>query len=510
MLVALIMGTVVAFSTTPVYEAVGRIVINREGADTAGLKNADAGAGDSYDDYMVCHGHADPCSAKRCHRQTGHPEVEPGFRSRHLPARARPAASGLDRRRRKTGTSNLIVKRHWSGSFTARSRSTRFPGHACWKFASPALTRILAAKAVNTVIDTYIEQNYKTHLDATTRTSDLAHAAIVRVAVESAGVPGKAGPLPRGARDPGNRREGKHHYVEARRAEQGAYGRGRRPHAEGICLSIGWFRRSLICLSNLDPSSPLVKLRNQEVDLHRQLAQASVNFQPTYPKVEELNNELKAVQADIKIEVARLAAKFQKDYMTALEREKLLRASLENQKTAENRLNESAIEYSLLKRDVETNRQLYEGLLQKLKEAGVMTGLRSSNVRIVDPASAPTAPSTPNIPRNLLMSLLVGLAGGVSLAFILESRDNTCALVGTGADDHSSAVAGGHSARIPCQPIAASDKTRCADRRLHRLGFASEIADRRGLPGVADLHPAFQTGQVSQGADGHQRPTARG
>src|ERR1700690_2257018 len=52
-LVALAMGTVVALSTTPIYEAVGRIVINREGADTAGMKNADAGASDSYDDYMV-------------------------------------------------------------------------------------------------------------------------------------------------------------------------------------------------------------------------------------------------------------------------------------------------------------------------------------------------------------------------------------------------------------------------------------------------------------------------
>jgi polysaccharide biosynthesis transport protein len=120
-----------------------------------------------------------------------------------------------------------------------------------------------------------------------------------------------------------------------------------------------------------------------------------------------------------------VAEKYKKDYQAALEREKLLRASLENQKNEENQLNESAIEYSLLKRDVESNRQLYEGLLQKLKEAGVMTGLRSSNVRIVDPASPPTAPSTPNIPRNLMMSLLVGLAGGVSLAFILESRDNT-------------------------------------------------------------------------------------
>ena len=86
--------------------------------------------------------------------------------------------------------------------------------------------------------------------------------------------------------------------------------------------------------------------------------------------MEELNNELGAVQADIKVEVRRVAAKYKKDYLAALEREKLLRASLENQKTEENRLNESAIEYSLLKRDVESNRQLYEGLLQKLKEAG--------------------------------------------------------------------------------------------------------------------------------------------
>lgn len=54
-----------------------------------------------------------------------------------------------------------------------------------------------------------------------------------------------------------------------------------------------------------------------------------------------------------------------------------------------------------------------------------MTGLRSSNVRIVDPASAPTVPSSPNIPRNLLMSLLVGLAGGLSLAFVMESRDTS-------------------------------------------------------------------------------------
>jgi succinoglycan biosynthesis transport protein ExoP len=158
-----------------------------------------------------------------------------------------------------------------------------------------------------------------------------------------------------------------------------------------------------------------------------------------------------------------------------------LRASLENQKTEENQLNESAIEYSLLKRDVESNRQLYEGLLQKLKEAGVMTGLRSSNVRIVDPASAPTAPSSPNIPRNLLMSLLVGLAGGLSLAFIIESRDTTVHSLEQVQDDHRFTIAGGDSARL------GSNTRRCrvgqapsADSGRDGLSYAqpkSEIAE---------------------------------
>jgi capsular exopolysaccharide synthesis family protein len=64
-------------------------------------------------------------------------------------------------------------------------------------------------------------------------------------------------------------------------------------------------------------------------------------------------------------------------------------------------------------------------LLQKLKEAGVSAGLRSSNIRIVDVARVPTSPSAPNIPRNIVLGLALGLLGGVGLAFVLESFDNT-------------------------------------------------------------------------------------
>ena len=103
----------------------------------------------------------------------------------------------------------------------------------------------------------------------------------------------------------------------------------------------------------------------------------------------------------------------------------MLNDALEKQKQEANQLNESAIDYNLLKRDVDANRTLYEGLLEKLKEAGVTEGLRSNNFRRVDEARVPTSPSEPNVPRNLLFGLALGLTTGVGLGFLLEGIDNT-------------------------------------------------------------------------------------
>src|SRR5262249_25342141 len=73
----------------------------------------------------------------------------------------------------------------------------------------------------------------------------------------------------------------------------------------------------------------------------------------------------------------------------------------------------------------EANKQLYDGLLQKLKEAGIQAGLRSSNIRVVDPALVPTVPSRPQKMHNIMLGFLVGLVGGVGLAFLREYLDNT-------------------------------------------------------------------------------------
>ena len=169
----------------------------------------------------------------------------------------------------------------------------------------------------------------------------------------------------------------------------------------------------------------LESLNAKAADLRIQAADLNTQFGPSYPKLLQINNQLKEIDVQIQGERKKIVSKVRGLYMASLQRENMLRDALEKQKQEANKLNESAIEYSLLKRDVETNRQLYEGLLEKLKEAGVSAGLKSNNFRIVDSARVPTGPIEPNVPRNLGFAFILGSMSGIGLAFLLEGLDNT-------------------------------------------------------------------------------------
>jgi succinoglycan biosynthesis transport protein ExoP len=172
-------------------------------------------------------------------------------------------------------------------------------------------------------------------------------------------------------------------------------------------------------------SSMQDKLREKEADLSTQYALATTQFGSGYPRVVELNNQLKQVRAEIAAEETRMQGVIRDEYLAAVQRENLLTTAFEQQKQEANQLNESAIEYSVLKRDAESNRQLYQDLQQRLKEAGVSAGLRSSNIRVVDIALTPTQPISPNVQRSLMLGILLGLGLGIGLALLLESFDST-------------------------------------------------------------------------------------
>jgi succinoglycan biosynthesis transport protein ExoP len=172
-------------------------------------------------------------------------------------------------------------------------------------------------------------------------------------------------------------------------------------------------------------SGLMESLRAKEADVKIQAAELSTQFGPSYPKVEQLNTQLREIDTQLLAETRKIAGKIRGQYTAALQREDMLHGALEKQKQEANKLNESAIQYSILKRDLESYRTLYEGLMQKMKEAGVSAGLKSNNFRIVDVARVPTAPIEPNIPRNLAFAFVLGLTSGVGLAFLMEGLDNT-------------------------------------------------------------------------------------
>ena len=178
-------------------------------------------------------------------------------------------------------------------------------------------------------------------------------------------------------------------------------------------------------LSSLANNGLFQKLRETEADLERQYAQLSTQFGPSYPKVLEVSNQLRQAHEAVKAEVDRAVGRAKTEYRSAFDRERMLRSALGQQKIAATQLNEQSIEYLRLKREAESNRALYDSLNQKLKEASVTSSLKLSNVSIVDTARVPSTPSSPNVRSNISLALLFGLLGGVGLALLLETLDNT-------------------------------------------------------------------------------------
>lgn len=153
-------------------------------------------------------------------------------------------------------------------------------------------------------------------------------------------------------------------------------------------------------------------------EIQRELSQLLVTFGPGYPKVQRVKSQIEQLERALDAEKSRMLAAVRDDYHACLEREKLLRESVLRQTRSVNTLGDDIIQYNILKRDAESNRQLYEGLLHRLKEAGVSAGLRASNIRVLDPAEVPEQPYRPKKLENLGLALAVGLLLGAALAFI--------------------------------------------------------------------------------------------
>jgi capsular exopolysaccharide synthesis family protein len=287
----------------------------------------------------------------------------------------------------------------------------------------------LATEIVNALVKTFIEENFKTKYESVTQTSEWLSTELADLQLK---VQTSEEKLVRYQKERGMLGvDEKQNIVTAKLDElnkeltEAQTDRIEKESNYRLAAAGGAASITNTRTSREGASSMLDKLREKEGDINIQYAQAATQFGSAYPKVVELNNQLKQVRAEIVAEETRMQNGTRDEYLAALQRENLLTTAFEQQKQLANQLNEAAIEYSVLKRDAETNRQLYQDLLQRLKEAGVSAGLRSSNIRVVDVARTPTSPIKPNVPRNLELGLLLGLGCGIGLVFVLESMDTS-------------------------------------------------------------------------------------
>ncbi|MFB3917505.1 MAG: GumC family protein [Terriglobales bacterium] len=178
-------------------------------------------------------------------------------------------------------------------------------------------------------------------------------------------------------------------------------------------------------IAEVAPTSTLALLRAQQTDLRNQEAQLTAKYGNAYPRVTQVRTQLAQVESSIDTQIRDIRTRFQSEYEAALNTERMLYAQLEKHKQQAYRMNEAGIQFAILKREFDSSRDLYEGLMKKLKEAGIVAGLRSTNVDIVDPAKVPVSPAEPRTFLNLAVGFLVGTFGGLGLAFLLENLDTT-------------------------------------------------------------------------------------
>ena len=165
--------------------------------------------------------------------------------------------------------------------------------------------------------------------------------------------------------------------------------------------------------------------RAQEAAQKAQISEMSEKFGPAYTRLDEMQANLNSIESSIKQEKERLGAQAKSDYEIATEVEDRTRTTFDEQKKSAESLNDKAIQYQLLRQEADQSRDLYSKLQSRLKEAGVLEGLRSSNITIVEPGRVPSRPSSPNIMLLLVGALFGGPMLGLGCVFIAEMTDHT-------------------------------------------------------------------------------------
>lgn len=166
-------------------------------------------------------------------------------------------------------------------------------------------------------------------------------------------------------------------------------------------------------------------LEEKMADDEAKYAEITSWVKPNYPKAREMQRQIAGMQKQIDKQKAAIVHNIEDEYTSSQHRVSYLSKAIDEQRTLMNDIARKSVQYNILKQAVDSNNQLYQGMLQRMKEAQVSAGLNASNIRIVDTAIVPKGPVKPRIMLNLAVGLILGLGLGIGLAFFQEYLDKT-------------------------------------------------------------------------------------
>lgn len=213
------------------------------------------------------------------------------------------------------------------------------------------------------------------------------------------------------------------------------------------------------------------RLKENEARLVTQLAELSQKYGAKHPKIAQLKSEIESNRAKIRQEAQNVLNAIKNEVAINRAREANALKALDMQKGETQKLSEKAIQYGVLQRETEKNREIYENLLKRLKETSVAQELGTTNIRVIDRAETPRSSERPKKARDILLSILIGLFASCGLAFFLEYLDNTVK-----TPDDVERFAGTHCAAL-----------------IPTIDFKVEIGDGIPNPGLVILHKPKST-----------------
>jgi capsular exopolysaccharide synthesis family protein len=169
----------------------------------------------------------------------------------------------------------------------------------------------------------------------------------------------------------------------------------------------------------------IVELKDRKAKLDAEYQEQLKVYKPAFPKMQQLQGQIAEVERQVNTEYDAIRRSALSSFRGARTQELMLKERLGGAKQQLLDLQGRSIRYSILKREVDTNRQLYDGLLQRLKEIGVAGGVGINNISIVDKAQVPLYAYKPDLGKNVMTGLAIGLIVGLMVAWLLEHLDDS-------------------------------------------------------------------------------------